>query len=177
MLQDIPGAMSGQVEIGMAGQVDDRVTVRARGVIDPQLILAGQSVDHSDFQISRIPLLSVFAEVIELQSRSSVLRAVRRFPNNFVESLVATVEMVFTVVPGQDVGHAPQLEFTQSNAVRITSDDAAKVKLVIDVTADSVISQHHIGAVPIAVRSFQGNQSSAEVCDPGLNAIPVGQGI
>src|SRR5258708_4104517 len=85
--------------------------------------------------------------------------------------------MVFPVVPGQDIGHIAQLELAKSDAVGVATDQAAKMELVIEVAVEGVIPQHHISAASIAIRNFEGNQSSTEVSDPGLNAIPVGQGI
>src|SRR6266852_787945 len=171
MLRNTAGVVPSQVEIGMTAKVDDRVAIRGCRVLDPQLILVGQSVDHADFKISGVSFLSVFAEVIELQSRHSILRAVRRFPDNFVESPDTAMKMVFAVVPRQDVGHATKPELAKRNAVRVASNETAKVKLVVNVTAGSVIPQHDISGTSMAIGNFQRDQSSAKVCDAGLNAI------
>ena len=59
--QHIANAGTGQVEVGMVGQVDMGRPVGGGAVVDPQRILVGQRIGDREIQVARIAFLTVGA--------------------------------------------------------------------------------------------------------------------
>ena len=81
--EDIAFTRAREVEIGMVGQVDDRVLVGCGGVVDLELVIVGPGVHHGAGQVAGIAFLAVLAQVRELEA---LARTFLRFPYDFVEA-------------------------------------------------------------------------------------------
>ena len=61
MVKDVAIALTGKIEIGMAGEVNDGVFIRGRPVFNLQLIRIRERVNHSDRQIAGITFFAILA--------------------------------------------------------------------------------------------------------------------
>src|ERR1700730_18920774 len=98
MIED--GSVACEIEVRMIGKINDGRPVSCRPVLDLQLILVGKSVDNGDREISRKPLLAVFADVTEREDDAILAFEFGRLPDDFVEPLEPTVQGIFAVVLG-----------------------------------------------------------------------------
>jgi hypothetical protein len=57
--------MTGQVEEGMVGEVENRWLVGRRLVLDSQLVVVGQRVNDADIEVARVSFFTVFGVVGE----------------------------------------------------------------------------------------------------------------
>ena len=92
------GALAGEVEVGVVGQVDDRRRVGRRVVVDPQLVVVGQGVGDLDLERAGVALLAVRAGVAEPQADAVAVGDLARPPRRLVEALLAAVQVVGAVV-------------------------------------------------------------------------------
>ena len=69
VLQDVALALAGEIEVRVVGEIQHRVFVGGRGVVDLQLVRVGQRVGHFRGQLARIALLAIRADVGQLQRR------------------------------------------------------------------------------------------------------------
>jgi hypothetical protein len=99
--EDVASTVSGQIEVGMLRQVQDRVGIRNSFVIDAQFALLAQAVCDLDRQIARVTFLSVWACIGKFQGACRRRAALPRFPQNLVETLHPAVGMVTPIVTGQ----------------------------------------------------------------------------
>lgn len=93
MFQNVSVALSGEIEIGMIGQVENGVFIGDGRVIYFQR--SGiEGVSHCSRERAGKALIAVFADISQLQP------IVNRFsgPNNFVETARAAVERVVPVI-------------------------------------------------------------------------------
>ena len=112
------GAAAGEVEIGMAGQIDGSGLVGGRGEVEAQLVRIGQGVNHLGGEVAREAALAGFAQVGQFQSGGVFGRGQRaRLPDRFSEHAVQVIgavvgdQLVFDAIEGEAgignaIGHA-----------------------------------------------------------------------
>ena len=67
VVQDVAFALPGEVEVGVVGEVDDGGLVGGGGVIDLELVLRGEGVDHFRGQGAGKAFLAILADVGQLE--------------------------------------------------------------------------------------------------------------
>ena len=138
-------AFSGEIEIGMIGEIGNGVGV-AHSVIDNGQRAAAQREGDRQRQCAGIALLAVRGNTACAQLRRvAVCR--RHVPHLFVKPDVAAVQVVGAVVFRQRIGLAVQGEFAVLNAVGIASDGGTEIVLVDGgVVGGACKPQHHVHA-------------------------------
>ena len=175
--ENIAGALAGEIEIRVVGEIDDGFLVAGRGISDPQCVRIRQGVDHTHFQISGEAFLAVLAEVGKFQRLAVFGRNNFSGPDGLVEALDAAVQTVFTVVLRERVGFAVERELGVPDAVSVAAHERAEKTLVIHVAVGVVVTENHVRQLAVAIRHLEGDDRSAIVGDGGFRAAFSGQHI
>ena len=154
---DRPGALAGQVEVGVVGQVDVGRLVGRGGVVHLQPVAVVERVDHGHRQRAGEAALAVGARAGQPHARrsSSVLTGCRR-PDDLVEALEPAVQRVRAVVGVERVGDAVERELRAADAVAVAADDRAEVRVglrvgLARVAGDGVEAERDVGLAPAPV--------------------------
>ncbi len=91
MIEDVPGAWAGQVEIAVIGQIHGRGFVGSRLVVDLQFVFIGQRVNHRGGQFAGVAFLAVLAHVGQLESHAVARLGGFGLPHLFVKALLAAM--------------------------------------------------------------------------------------
>src|SRR5215213_172322 len=138
----------------MVGKINDRILVRRGRVVESQLVVVRERVDHRACQVPRIVLLAILAEVRQLQSLS---RSLLGFPDHLVKAAGTAMKMIFTVVDRQLIRLPVQREFSLPDAIPIAADQSAEIwrRSRRKVAFQIVKSQHNIAYLSVAVGDLQ----------------------
>ncbi len=171
--QDI--ALAGQVEVRVVGQVDRRGLVGDGVESDTQFVIVAQFVYRGGFQVARVALVAVRAQVAEDQAGR--LRRGEGFglPQAAMKAIGAAMQVVDAVVQVQLMGFAVQREAAVGDAVAVAANQRAEIIRVAHVGRDVVIAEHHIGHDAVAVRHVELRDDAAQVADFCDHAVGVGQ--
>src|ERR1700683_897273 len=90
--ENVRAAGSGEIEIGMVGEVKDGVFIRGGGIFETHFILRCERVSDEERKIARIAFFAILAEVFELEGGASRGGNIFRGPHGLVETLGAAVE-------------------------------------------------------------------------------------
>ena len=131
--ENIAFALTGKVEVGMIGQIDDRGLIRSGGIINLQFVLAGYGVNHLGGEIAGITLFAVGAEVSQFKRITGNFLGCLQ---SFVKSRSAAMKTVVAVVAWQGVINAVQAEPAVRDAVGEAADNGAEVRLIGFITGD-----------------------------------------
>src|SRR2546430_991588 len=177
MIKDVAIALAGKIEIRMTGEIDDGVLVRCGPVFDLQLISIRERVDHSDREVAGITFFAILASISQ-----SERRAVRNFqrpggPNNFIESFDAAVQVIFAVVDGQHVLMTVEGEAAFRDAIPITADDRAEVRIAFQIRIEVIEAENNIVTLPFTVRHFERCDNAAVVGDLNFSSAAIRQSI
>ena len=107
----------------MVGQIDDCILIAYSPVINAKFIVICQGVGYLRVQAPRIILLSIRADVFQLQL---VFSACCRVPDDLVKSPRSAVEVVRAIVGRQLIINSVQLKLPIGNAVSIAPDYCSK---------------------------------------------------
>src|SRR5437773_1013673 len=93
MVQHVAG--TGQIEIGMVGEIDRRSLVGGRFIINSEPIVIGERVGHVHGKVTGVTFLAVFAQIGELH-RCLALGGWEwlRLPEELRKSLASAMNMV-----------------------------------------------------------------------------------
>src|SRR5688500_11694063 len=106
----------------MVGEINDRVFVGGRVVVNAQFVFFVQRIINSDFQVSRVILFTIVAKILEVQTG----RPFGRLPNALVETLFPAVQMVFAIVLSKLILDSVQRKLPATDAVGKTANERAE---------------------------------------------------
>src|ERR1700688_3824922 len=152
----------------MLREIDNRVTVRSRAVIQPQRAITGQRVDRRDGEIPWEALLAIPAEIGQRQTRTLRRQlATLDIPEHLIEANLAAVQRIRTVVRWQRVSHTIEREPASSNPIAIAADQGSKIRALLEISREGVVAKYNIGIVTVTVgRGERGHHPSVghDVC-------------
>ena len=129
---------SGKVEVAVVGQVEDSRLVGLGFVVDFQSVVIGPLVGDGGVQIAWVSFFAIGAGAGEFEADMVGGLDFFGFPNLFIKAFFATVEMIVPIVGCQCVLVSIAGKFTFSNAVGVSSGDAAKVGVAFKVFFQAV---------------------------------------
>ena len=167
-----------KVEVGVVGQVDDGGLVRRGGVINAQLVVVGERVNHRRRQLAGITFLAVRAHIGELDGDFlGGRREHTRFPDTFVEALEAAVEMVRPVVHRERVFLAVECELALGDAIRDAPRDGAEERMPLHIVVEVVEAKHDVAGLAGAVGHPEFGEDAAVFGDLGGHALAVAESV
>src|SRR5512146_22174 len=161
----------------MVSQVDNGILVGGGGVINLQLILAGQGVNDLSREVAGITLFPVAAQVGELQGGSAVAGGFLRRPQTFIESDGAAMQAVVAVIAGKSAGDAIESEPAMGDAIGEAANDGAKVSPVGFIAGERLVAEDDIGKLASTVGNQQIDDGAAIVGNVCLHAILVAESV
>src|SRR5215212_2361860 len=154
---DVARALTGQVPVGVVGQVDDRGGVGGRLVAHAQGVAVVEGVGDGGVQGARVVLLAVGADPVEPDPDEPAAPHHAGLPDPLVEADVAAVQVVGRVVDGQLVGDAVEGEAALVDAVGVAAGDAAEVGVAgVEVALQGGEPEGDVGQPALAVGHAQG---------------------
>ena len=158
-----------QREESVVGQVDDGHFVCCGHVVDVELIVVVELIDNRHSHFSREAFLAVRTDVFQ---HERLVVHLQGFPNLLVETMLTAVQAVGTVVDGQHVLLAVQLESSLADAVAVAADERGKIGLRrIDHILNVVVALDHVGSDTVFVRYHDGDNCATVVGDGHFIAI------
>ena len=159
MIEDV--AASGEIEITVLCEVDDRRLVGRRVVVDRQRVRRRQRVRDCDVQRSRISFVSVLA--LERVGDTDVSAALERLgaPQLLVESFHAAVQMIRSVVRREMERRAVQRERALRDPVAVSADDRAEVRRPLEIVIQPVEPEDDIVKMVAAVSRLDRHDDGA----------------
>ncbi len=172
----VAGRVSGEVEIGVVGHVDDGGRIGSGLVGNLQGVVVREGVGHRGFY-----------------GTGEVAVPVRGFAQEFHMMFIGFQDGIYLVLPAvgpavqavavvvlrQLVFHPVQGEAALVDAIGVAADGGAEVRLVVlrEIIGHLVEAQHHVLQFSVFVRNHDGDDAAAEVGDAHLHALGVGEGI
>ena len=124
MAEDVAGALSGKVEVGVVCQVDGSGLVGRGPVVNEQGVGVRQDILDGHGKVPRVTFLSILAHVRELQRRRAPLGLHRLgLPDDFVKALLTSMEVVLVIVSSQRVFPSGKGELPFGDAVAVAADE------------------------------------------------------
>ena len=152
---------AGQREESVRREVDDGLFVGGCHVFDNQLILIGKRVNNCDFYFTRKTFFAIGARVFKYKRLVVHLTGI---PHAGVPAALAAMQAVGTVVDGQLVFLAVELELTFGNAVAVAADERREVGFGrVDDILNIVVSLNDIGQSALAVGYHNGNDGASVI--------------
>ena len=167
MVQDVAASRSGQVEIAVVGQVDQRRPIGHGRVINRQFIFLVQRIDDRNIKHTRIALVAVGTAMGEADGGKlssagdspifvganigTVPGERLGLPNDAVEPPRAAVQVLLPVVERQTVLRPIELELTADDPKRDAADDAAEIRASRLVRFEIVEAEHDVRNLPVPV--------------------------
>ena len=173
-------ACSGEIEVGVIGEVDGRGFVSRGLILDDKCILLGEHIDDAGVEIAGEALVAILAEVGQAQSGSAWVGDDFRFPNDLAETLQATVQVKAGLrMQIQRVGLAVEVELAACDAIGHAPGDAAEkhAAVVFFVFGHRIESERDVGDFARAIRHMQFRDDTAQGDDLGGKAMLVLQGV
>jgi hypothetical protein len=124
--EDVAFAGALQIKVSVVGEVDDCGFIRGGGVIDLQLVLIGEGVDHFGGQSPGEAFLAILADVSELDGRPLGGGRFADLPQLLAESERSAVQRIGAVIDGRVVSLALQRELRAADAVAVAADEGAE---------------------------------------------------
>ena len=93
-------ALSAQAEERMIGDVDRRGMVRLSSIVYPEFVLRRHRIGHVNAFVARKSFLAVSMQVMQGYGR---VRNVTHIPDDIVQSLVAAMQSIDSVVIGRNI--------------------------------------------------------------------------
>ena len=154
-------AVARQVEVGVVGEVHRGGPVADRRIGDLQLAFGEEYIVDMDFQGSGEAHRALFADVGQMQGRSTVDFAGQHVPYLGVQALGAAVQGVRAIVAGNLVVPAVDAELAVLDAVGESADQSTEVGRAPFVFAQSRIPQDDICFPAVLVRCDQIDDDTA----------------
>ena len=155
MSENVAYTVARQVEVAVIGQVDYCVLVGRRLVVKMELVGFRQCVGHRDREVSRIALLTIFAEVRKFECRSLFSCYLFGFPDDLVKTLQAAMKMVFTVIACQLVLFPIQHEPARADSISVATYQGAKIRMLLQIAFQRVKSQDNIVEFAVPIGNLQ----------------------
>src|SRR5258708_13466058 len=136
MMQNVAFAFARKIEIGMVRQVQHRVLVCRRRVVDLQFIAVRRPREHHLYrEIARKSFLSIRAQIRELQRFAALGSNLSRLPDFLVKSNNSAVERIVAVILRKRVRPPINREFSAPDAIPIPSHRLAEVSRPVLITS------------------------------------------
>ena len=149
-------ATAGEVEVGVAGQIDGCGPVGGRFIIQAQFVVIGERVSQFHGHVARVTLLPVLAQVSELDGGAPLAGRKRlRLPDALVKY---AVNVVRPVIGGQFVFHTIQSESRAGDAIGHPPDDGRRSPEPFEVLLKCVGAQDDVRSDPVPIRHPQFGQ-------------------
>ena len=133
-------AMAEQVEVGMVGKVHRRWSVGGCAVLDSQRVVFGQGIGNFHGKVAWEVFFAVGAGISKTNTGSAVLFKGFALPGNSIETAVsAAVEVMFSVVAGQLIVNAVELELAVADAVGKSPGNTPEVLVASRFVAGEVV--------------------------------------
>ena len=161
VLKDVAVALTRQVEVTMIGEIQNGGLVRFCRVLDLELIRIGKGVGDVDSQRAGIALFAVGADIGETHGLSLSVLGGRGLPNSAVETNLAAVKRIRSVVDVEMVFLAVESELAIGDAVAVAADGGAEVRVRIAYVAFELIeAKNDVAKFAILV----GNEELRDQC-------------
>ena len=161
---------AGEVEVAVVGEVNHRLLVRRRFVLDVDGIVIRQGISNLDVEVAREASLAVLREVGEFDRLGRRLVSCPHLP---VEALGTTVEAVRLVVLGKSVLCPVELELTVGDTVAVATDEGTKVARAVDIGLDAVVSEDDVGHLAVLVGHHDRDEAAAPVGNASLGTFGI----
>ena len=173
---------SSQVEVHVVRQIDHRVLVGHRRIVNGERAIIRQRVGDADLHLAGVAFLAIGAGVG--QQRADALTGGRnRFhlPDPLVESSLAAVDCVRRIGKCELILVAVQLEATSGDPVSVPPDQRAEIELVSRarglVVAERREAEHDGGETALPVRHDDIGDDAAVVHKCHAHAAAAGHGV
>lgn len=153
-----PVPFAAQIEIGVIGEIDRRLFIRNGGIVDAEHAVR-KRIDDRHVEIAGIVFFAVGGKVGKDESFPVDLR----LPELCVESLLAAVQMIGTVVDIQRIRLAVDLKTPFIDTIAESADQSAQIAAVFQIPVDVVIAQQNIRRLAV----FIGNDEALNNASPG----------
>ena len=170
LVQRIGGgvAQSLQAEESVTGHVDHSFFVGLAAIVDNQLVIVGPCVAHSHAQLAGEPFLVVGRHIAQ---HERLLINLFSIPDAGMETSGASVQVVGTIVDGQVILLAVEVELALGDTVAVAADEGTEERLgAVDDAVNVVVTLDNVGNVAIAVGYHNRNNGTAIVGDAYLIA-------
>ena len=152
MIGDRTSDFSGEVEVGMVGEVQWGELIGISFGFNRINVVAGDRIDDGDVHRAWIALLAVRAAIGKAHGDRAVCSIHRRGdPDFFVEALEAAVQMVRRIVARELIGFSFKIDAGSCNTARHAPRDGSEVRVACQVRIEIVESENDIGHVAIAI--------------------------
>ena len=174
VVEDI--AFAREIEIGVVGQVDDRILVAVRKVADGQGVAVIERHGHLNAHLAGEAFLAVVGDVGE-QHRVFGFAFQRFCLEPFeLEVFNAAMQAVFPVVGGYVIDLAVQRELRVAQAVGEAADGRADAAVRSEIRRELVKTEIDFGEFPVTVGHNNTDDVRAEIRDRDGGAGRVGHG-
>ena len=161
-------AQSLQAEESVAGHVDYGLLVGLAAVVNHQFVVVGPGVAYRHAQLAGESLLVIGRHIAQHECLLIDLLCV---PYSGMEAGGAAVQVVGTIVDGQLILLAVEVELALGNAVAVAADEGAEERLgAVDQAVDVVVALDDVGYVAVAVGHHNRNDGTTIVGDAYLIA-------
>lgn len=156
--------LTGQIEIAVVGHIEDGLPVAAAFIADVQASLSVQTVGHPDMGSAREALVAVGAFQ---GKRDGILLQICQGPQPHIVGVGAGVEVVLSLVGGQNTDFSVQREAGAGNSVGIAAYGGPQKAIIVHIGLGIVIAQNHVLNRAGGIRDPQLHQGGTQVCDFG----------
>src|SRR5208337_2375889 len=150
-----------QGEIAVVREVDGRVLVRFRAIVQLEFVGVRQRVGDRNIQIAREILLAVLAEVRKPNGRCSHAGKNFRLPDLAIKPDLSAVQRVWPVVERKGVLLAIQGEMSLGDAIGVAPDGGPEKGLIAQIALQVAETQHHIAGLAAVIGHVQLGQGRA----------------
>lgn len=172
MQQDGFLGVAGEIEIGMASEIDGRSSIGGGGCLPSYGIFSKHVIDR-DIEVAG---KSFFARWGMIRKANGVIGKDFGFPNGLAEIFKSAVQMMPALVFGQLMDGAAEIELPIGDAVCVSSDRAAEMRIVLQPILFIFETNENVFQPTLAIRHTQAAQGRAERVDGGGDSGRMGQG-
>ena len=164
-----------QREESVAGEVQNGLLVGLCHILDDEFVFIGESIYNRYFHLTGITLFTIRTYV--LQYKCFIIH-LKGFPNLGIPAFQTTMQGVGTIVDGELILLAVQLELAAADAVAIATDERREIRLgAVDDSFDGVVSLDDVGIVAVAVGNHNGYEGASVIGDGNFIAQTVFQNV
>ena len=173
-------ARSGEVEVGVVGEVEDGLLVGLGLVVNGELVIVFEAEGDGDGEGAWVSVFHVWADVLHLDACTAFAVERLRVPNLGVERARAAVEVVGTVVYLEFVGLVVDGELAVGDAVGVASDGCAEEESVAEVFGGEVShwvveAEDRLAGFAVLVGRDDAGDCCADVGDLDGHSVVVGE--
>ena len=141
--KDVTAVMTHQIEIGVAGRIDDRGLIRDHPIIDEQIIGFRQCIADLLIQITGETLLQMGADSGKFHPDPLFILAGNSVIKFKIRPFAAAMQIVAVVVLLQLISNAIQNDLTVRDPVSVTTYKTSKFRSWLIIRIHRIITQNH----------------------------------